>query len=469
MKKLILYIRIQHLLLLFIFSLIEASIGQSNYHALPSGLSDNGCIPKNKSVKVPDKNYFIPAIEIIGLNFFVGGLNAYVRNEEFARISWRTIENNFRTGFVWDEDNYMMNQFFHPYHGANYYNSARSNGLEFWEAAPYTIGGSLMWEFFMENEPPSYNDLINTSVSGITLGEISYRVSNLIIDESTFGLERFLREFTSTLINPMQGFNRLINGTMWKTGESITKNDYKLVLSTGVHNLFFDSKFDNSKSYLSLRADLVYGNKFSPSSNKDPFDYFSLRTEINFAEGDDILGIFASGVLWDGKIKFFENSNSIIGIYKEIDILSNMIYKLSAASFSGQVVNVYRASKSVTIESSMSLAAILMGGTNSKYAVEEGKDYNLGPGASGSIGAKFIFSEFGEVYTNFKRYWIHTLAGAEGNEFIGLLNSGINYNILNNLIIGIEFLLYERYGDYKNYENYSDSNTAFRIYFRHTI
>lgn len=465
-------IRFLFLVFLSLFFFIEKITAQSTYYTLPSGLSVHTSTFKNEQIKKtyePDKNYLIPAAEIVGLNFLVGAINTYVRDEEFAKISWMTIKDNFKTGFVWDEDNYMMNQFFHPYHGANYYNSARSNGLDFWESAPYTFGGSLMWEFFMENEPPSYNDLVNTSVSGITLGEISYRVSNLIIDESTTGIERFVREFSSTIINPMQGFNRLIKGSMWKTGERITKSDYKLLLSTGVHNLFLDGKFNNSISYLSLRADLIYGNKFSTSKNKEPFDYFSLRTEFNFAKGDDILGIFASGVLWDGKIKLFGNSNSIIGIYKEIDILSNIVYKLSAASFSGQVVNIHPVSNSISIESNLSAAFILMGGTNSKYAADEGKDYNLGPGASGNIGVKFIFNEFGEVYSNFKRYWIHTLAGADGNEFIGLLNSGINYNIFQNSILGLEFLLYERYGDYKKYENYSDSNTAFRIYFRHII
>lgn len=75
-----------------------------------------------------------------------------------------------------------------------------------------------MWEMFMEKELPSYNDLANTSISGITLGEISNRIANLIIDESTIGAERVLREISSTIINPMNGFNRLIRGDMWKVG-----------------------------------------------------------------------------------------------------------------------------------------------------------------------------------------------------------------------------------------------------------
>nr|HMN26471.1 hypothetical protein [Ignavibacteriaceae bacterium] len=103
------------------------------------------------------------------------------------------------------------------------------------------------------------------------------------------------------------------------------------------------------------------------------------------------------------------------------------------------------------------------------YAVEEGKEYNLGPGGSGSVGIKFLFENFGEVFSNYKRYWIHTLSGAEGEEFVGLLNIGINYQLLENSYLGLEYLLYERYGDYKYYPDTQDSNSALRIYFKQNI
>ncbi|MCF8242089.1 MAG: DUF3943 domain-containing protein [Melioribacteraceae bacterium] len=448
------------------------SHAQSNFtNKLPSGLSagSNVIFKKVNESDVEEKNYLLPAVEVIGLNLTLGAVNNYIFDQNFAKISFGSIKDNFKTGFAWDEDNYLMNQFFHPFHGANYFNSARSNGLSFWESVPYTLGGSLMWEYFMENEPPSYNDLINTSVSGITLGEISYRVSNLIIDESTGGFERFLREFSSTLINPMQGFNRLIKGKMWRPGKASKTPDYTLTLSTGVHNVFFSNRINNSKSYFTLRANLIYGEKFSVSSHKQPFDYFSLHTEFNFAEGDDIQGIFASGVLWDGKIKLFENSKNIIGLYKEIDILTNVIYKLAAASFTGQIINQNPFSSSLMLETSLSISSILIGATNSRYASAEGKDYNLGPGLSGKLGAALFIANFGEIYGNYKRYWIHTLSGAEGEEFVGLLMTGINYHLFEKTALGLEFLLYERYGEYNYYPDYSNSNTAVRFYVKQSI
>lgn len=458
------------------FILVSTSLnllGQpKDYYSLPSGLSHNqGSISDDTlttELKV-DKNYWLPAVEIVGLNLGIGAFNAYIMNEDFAKISWKTIRDNFKTGFVWDNDGYLTNQFMHPFHGSNYFNTARSNGLEFWESAPYALGGSLMWEFFMENEPPSYNDIVNTPVTGIILGEISFRISNLIIDESSEGFERFLREFTSTVIDPMQGFNRLIRGDMWKDGAQNKKSNFNIMISNGVHNVFIDNKMNNSKSYITLRTDLDYGNEFSVADHNNPFDYFTLRTEFNIANDDNIVGVFASGVLWDNKLKLFENSKNIIGIYKEVDIHINTVYKLSATSVTGQIINTVPLSESVSMQNYFGLSVILMGATNSQYASEYGKDYNIGPGASAKIGAKIKFKNFGELYSNYKRYWIHTLSGAESEEFVGLFNFGISYNLFDQTALGLDYLLYERFGDYKDFPNITDANSALRIYIKYNI
>lgn len=415
------------------------------------------------------KNYLLPAAEVIGLNFGVWAYHRYLSGENWSNISLETIKNNLKYGFEWDADGYLINQFWHPFHGANYFNSARSNGLSFWESVPYAFAGSLMWEYFMENERPSYNDIVNTPVSGIILGEISYRVSSLILDESSSGIERFFREFTSTLISPMHGFNRLLRGEMWESGISPIRSKFNLLVSSGVHNVFFSRKFNNGKSYFTLRADLNYGDQFAVAEHRNPFDYFTLHTELNIAPGDNIVGIFASGVLTDNNVNLFPRSKNIIGVYKEIDIHINTVYKLSATSVTGQIISTVPLSTSLSMQNNIGLSAILMGATNSLYASEYGKDYNIGPGASGKIGIKFSLKDFGDLYLNYKRYWIHTLSGAESEEFVGLMNAGLRYILISNTSVSFEILLYERYGNYKNFPDTKDTNSAVRIYLQQTL
>ena len=58
-------------------------------------------------------------------------------------------------GWVWDLDDFLVNQIGHPYQGSNYYNTGRANGLSFWESAGVTAFGSGTWEYFGETNHAS--------------------------------------------------------------------------------------------------------------------------------------------------------------------------------------------------------------------------------------------------------------------------------------------------------------------------
>ena len=120
------------------------------------------------------------ALEAFGINVGVQFFDRYVMNEDFAKISWSSIKNNIKTGFVWDNDQFSTNLFAHPYHGGLYFNAARSHGMSFWESVPYSFCGSLMWETTCEIEPPAINDLMATTFGGVCIGEVTNRMSNLV-------------------------------------------------------------------------------------------------------------------------------------------------------------------------------------------------------------------------------------------------------------------------------------------------
>lgn len=68
---------------------------------------------------------------------------------------------HLKHGFEWDDDHLHTNMFDHPYNGSIFFNAGRSTGFNFWQSELFAIGGSAMWEMFMECEYPSTND-INT-------------------------------------------------------------------------------------------------------------------------------------------------------------------------------------------------------------------------------------------------------------------------------------------------------------------
>ena len=149
--------------------------------------------------RLQKKHPWRAAAETFGMNVGVWAFDRYVMNEDFAKISIGSIRRNIKHGFVWDNDQFSTNLFAHPYHGNLYFNAARSNGLTFWESAPYAFAGSLMWEIAAEVEPPAINDLMATTLGGIALGEVTHRMSSLVLDDSKRGFSRFTREFLGTI------------------------------------------------------------------------------------------------------------------------------------------------------------------------------------------------------------------------------------------------------------------------------
>ncbi|MBN1559378.1 DUF3943 domain-containing protein, partial [candidate division KSB1 bacterium] len=118
--------------------------------------------PTGEEIMPPPKRADIAAAEILFINAGVWAFAYYGLDGYWSQISWQSVGMNLRHGFEWDPNKFKTNFFDHPFHGNLYFNTARTNGLSFWEAAPFSFGGSMMWELFMESEFPSYNDLLMT-------------------------------------------------------------------------------------------------------------------------------------------------------------------------------------------------------------------------------------------------------------------------------------------------------------------
>ena len=103
------------------------------------------------------------------------GVANLVRGQVTARITPKTWWENMQQGWVWNLDDFTVNQVGHPYQGNNYFKTGRANGLSFYESAAVTAFGSATWEFFGETNDASLNDFINTTLGGIALGEMFRR------------------------------------------------------------------------------------------------------------------------------------------------------------------------------------------------------------------------------------------------------------------------------------------------------
>lgn len=116
-----------------------------------------------------------------------------------------------------DNDNAIFNYILHPYAGAAYYMSARSNGFNFFQSLLYSAFVSTVeWEFGAEAgmERPSYQDILITPLSGPIIGEGFYCIKRHIVNHGyTLLGSRLLGGTVAFVCDPVNEFINLFRGS----------------------------------------------------------------------------------------------------------------------------------------------------------------------------------------------------------------------------------------------------------------
>jgi hypothetical protein len=424
----------------------------------------------------PMRPLWFPAVEAIGLNLSLGAFNAYIAESEYAKISFKTIEHNFKIGWSTDADMFITNMWAHPFHGSMYYNFARSSGYNYWTSLGIATLGSWQWEFFMENEPPALNDWWMTSFGGSMLGEMFYRLSNLILDESTTGWDRFWHELGAGVFNPARLFNRLISGQTSRVTDAKLYEIQPLFgeAAFGVNNVADGLDFDNGQKNPMFTLDLTYGKLFNQQTLA-PFDFFRFYGAFNFGgKGEDTQPLFGQfriyNVLYGKTSNVGDDSKFLWGVFGHYDYLNNNVYQLGGVSGGLGVGYQTPYNRSVQFTGLLHGAALFMGGANSDYAPEyelefldSARAYNMGPGALTKF-ESFLRFPFGSLYVGYSFWWIHTWVGAPGDEFIGMLAPKLRIQVYDRWFLGLEYLLYHRFGKYDNYPDRNHRNNEQRLF-----
>jgi hypothetical protein len=417
-----------------------------------------------------------------GTNIGVWGFDRYVSNAEFAHISFETMKANLRKGFVWDNDVFSTNLFMHPYHGGLYFSAARSNGMNYWQSLPYSIGGSLMWELFMEKEYPSINDLLSTSIGGTGFGEITFRLSDLLIDERTTGLERFGREALITLISPSRGLDRIASKQAWRhsTKRENTLPHVPLKVFASIGNRMIYDKSGSKEDFSTmpcLKAGLFYGNPYDPDNDR-PYDYFSFQINSNIFSNQPIIGhVSGIGMLYSDFINLKRDRCQLAwGIFQHYNFIESKSdinnvtlypFKLSeAVSIGPGFVFKRKIFWGNTLYITGYLSGIILGSSQTDHYNVYHRDYNMGSGFSSKLNFELqvrniltisLHSEDFRLYT-----WLgydpgtsHDLGkgtqGDRSNAGLTLNSLNVNFRISKHLFINMESGYYYRKTNYRYY------------------
>lgn len=417
------------------------------------------------------------AAEVLGINLTVWSYDRFVReggaNPEF-RVGTNSFWENIKNRFEWDNNSFGTNNFAHPYHGNLYYTAARSNGYGYWESIPFVFAGSYLWEFTGERNNPAYNDWLNTSLGGVTIGESLYRLSDLVLDNTATGSGRFWRELGGLLISPVRGINRIITGEWSRVGPNSPDrfpNELGFRMESGLRNQSRErvASEDTSSAYVSF--DFHYGD---PIEDEDirPFDNFTFSVQLNFNDVSTLGRMQIDGLLLGKAIHESERTRHIIGGYSYFDYIDNRGFEFGGQTAGALLLSRY-GSKEATLasETTLGLGVVLLSGTSSEVANFTGRNYDYGSGVAYRAGGRLLRKGRMIVELDSKGYWLYTLNGILGTYLISISHLQLALPIHSNIGLGVEGRGYYRKALYKDLEEYQGVEDVshwlpeFRIFF----
>lgn len=387
----------------------------------------------------------LAAGEVAGLNFGVWTFLHYVGNAYYSYISWETVRDNLRDGWEWDRSMYFVNFYHHPYHGYLYYSAGRANGLGFWGSSLCAIGGSLMWEVMMEKCRPSINDLITTSTGGIAIGEVGYRFSALVRKKGARGLGRVWREAVATVLDPVGGVNRLLNGhedaEPWLPGSPDLGRilDGDLVLTGPV--IARSAGLTGTRTTPVLSFTLRYGDPAGAGWTGRPFDVFTVAGRLRWGPDKPHLSLAIQGALigkrWEGP----RGASHFAGLYQQYEYYGIDTMRVCGSSLAAGWTSSFRPGPDARVTASARLGWLGLGGSDDFAGVPgERRNYNLATGVAAAAELSLEVNGYEYLSAGWRHYTLFNLrvvGSRPGREHWDILQAQLSLPVLKRTGIGI--------------------------------
>jgi hypothetical protein len=371
---------------------------------------------------------YFRAVANVGLINWTIWQFSWFRKADWPPVDRRSLENNLEHGFSFDQDELQTNFLGHPYHGGLFFNSARGAGLDFWESLPYAVGGSMIWELFAEREPPSSNDLAATALGGIILGEISFRLSTALLDDSQHGTPRLLRELGAFAVNPMRGFNRFYTAEAWRRGPPPILRPLDLLFNVGIDRVWVEDHelSDVYDPSLLLAASAEYGDLLPDGAHDTlgPFDYFDVYASINLLDSTvSGVKVYAEALLYGFSVETSDDrgsrrDNNVFGFDITYDYQGANIATYGSVGFGPANYLVFRFGPRRRLRVGTGFDVVPVLGARSVLRKDDLRTYNFATGLSAWTN---IALDFNRVALGFRtrQYLTRVVDGDPGNEIIG--------------------------------------------------
>lgn len=422
----------------------------------------------------PPKQFWEAFGELMAAQMVPFSVNHFLRDSEWADVSPSSWLRNLENPWVWDNNKFLNNQFSHPYHGSLYFNSGRSNGYNFWASSLFSLGGSLMWEEMFEVWAPSPNDWFNTGLGGITIGETLNKLSSLLLDNTKSGAGRTWREIGALVINPVRGFDRLVDGKM----NDVTANpsDWrpsKVQASFDLGGRVQASGESGADPIASASAQLWlwYGDQVADATGK-PFSAIRANLELASNNTDNESGstlnqLNIRGNLGGWGLGHSSNPKHRFAAFMRYEYINGRNIEFGGQGFNAGLVSQFGGATPDKFRMELEVLADFMpiaAVRSDYYETEEGRDYDYGLGLGGYLEARAIWPGNGFLRYTGRAIWQPTLSGFNGYTTQAVTTLEGRYYLSGRIGVGGTATWYGRNSVYDDFQDVTSKGTQFRLF-----
>jgi hypothetical protein len=370
----------------------------------------------------------------VAVNLFTWAYNSYVQRWPWARVGTRSWGQNLEHGFVWDDNGFLANQFSHPFHGSFYHSSARASGFGFWASVPFVAAGSASWELFGETITASLNDLITTTLGGVALGEVTYRLSTLLGSRRGERRNGFGRELGAFVLSPMAQTQGLLHPRSSVQAET---------QGTGPSQLSMGRRSGRPFVGLAVR----YGSPFDPGVVR-PYDMFEFRVQLSPYTRNIIQHLGISGLLTRTSLAQSADGQLVLGVFQHYDFDDLPALQTSGHSLSTALLYRHGLGARTRLNLSMHAEGLLLGSITSEHGNYWRRDYDLGPGAGARLGASLVSDSHEWLRVDGRVFWLHSIHGSDGDHVATFLRMGATVPLLGPVGIGGDIAVTTRHSSF---------------------
>jgi hypothetical protein len=380
------------------------------------------------------------------------------------RVSWDSFVENVRRGFEWDGNNFWTNQFYHPAHGSLHFTVARAGGYNYWASSLWALAGSWLWENAGETNPPSTNDVVNSTLGGIALGEPLFRLSTLVVDNEARGGERVARELGGFLVAPGAELSRVLSGDAFRRqpnpAERIPSRGL-YAFRSGYRSLADDGAGAATSENVYLEIDVDYGDPFDGSSNT-PFRHFDFDLLYNVNDPYHMIGKIKVAGLIHGR-GVGDDGNDMVGWFQHFDFFDNPAYEFGSQSVGAGYLARRPVLGALALDAAAHLKGILLSATRTDYRVS-GRSYDFGMGLGYEVSLSLGLGARGFVTFARGESFVASIEGAGADHRVGLTTVSAGAPLLYFLAAGADYVRYDADRDYEDFADVTSRSDEIRAY-----